>query len=179
MTAKVLDVEFFRQCFNEFPDPVIVTDTQGRVRFLNHAAQGLTGLEVMPENLPACADVLRMDADASPSSLIGECLKGEALNGVQVHLRNRSGGWSPYSLSAQLALGKDEIPVGCVAIAREAPSRPNQVDNFLQDPISSSIIKNFPMPFFTVDTNLTITYMNHRLEKITGYRREEVVNKMT
>jgi PAS domain S-box-containing protein len=34
------------------------------------------------------------------------------------------------------------------------------------------------MPFFTVDTNLTITYMNEHLEKLTGYRSSEVVNRM-
>ena len=35
------------------------------------------------------------------------------------------------------------------------------------------------MPFFIVDTNLTITYMNDHLEKLTGYRSSEVVNRMS
>jgi PAS domain S-box-containing protein len=35
------------------------------------------------------------------------------------------------------------------------------------------------MPFFTVDTNLTITYMNEHLEKLTGYSSSEVVNRMS
>ena len=43
----------------------------------------------------------------------------------------------------------------------------------------SSILKNFPTPFFAVDSNLVITYMNHHMEKLTGYSQDEVVNRMT
>ena len=46
-------------------------------------------------------------------------------------------------------------------------------------PIFSSIIQNFPMPFFTVDTSFTITYMNAHLEDLTGYSRSEAVHRMT
>jgi len=41
--SEVLVLEFFRCCFDEFPDPVIVTDAQDSIVFLNHAAQILTG----------------------------------------------------------------------------------------------------------------------------------------
>jgi len=43
----------------------------------------------------------------------------------------------------------------------------------------SSVLKNFPTPFFAVDSNLVIIYMNHHMEKLTGYTRDEVVNRMT
>ena len=45
--------------------------------------------------------------------------------------------------------------------------------------VLSSILKNFPTPFFAVDRNLVITYMNHHMESLTGFSREEVVNRMT
>ena len=179
MSAEVLNVEFFRQCFKEFPDPVIVTDPEGGVRFLNEAAQSLTGRAMRDDSPLACSDILRLDADPSLGSLTGRCLEQETLNGVPVHLRHHSGDWLPFLLSAQLARDLDGRPAGCVAIARNLPSTPGTTDSFLKGPISASIINNFPMPFYTVDTNLTITYMNHHLEKVTGYSRDEVVNRMT
>ena len=71
MGAEVLNVEFFRQCFNEFPDPVIVTDAEGRVRFLNHAAQTLLGQAIKEESPLAWSDFLRLDDDPSRRALPG------------------------------------------------------------------------------------------------------------
>jgi PAS domain S-box-containing protein len=51
--------------------------------------------------------------------------------------------------------------------------------DMVRDHIFASVIDNFPMPFFTVDANLTITYMNEHLEKLTGYRSAEVLNRMS
>jgi two-component system, NtrC family, sensor kinase len=178
-SAEVLYAEFFRQCFNGFPDPVIVADTQNRIRFLNHSARRLTGLEVTQESALACSDILRLSADASLGSLFGRCLEEETLDGVQGHLKDRTGAWLSFSLSAQLVRDQEGKPAGCVAIARDVQPSPGNADNFLKGPISSSIINNFPMPFYTVDTNLTITYMNDHLERVTGYNRDEVVNRMT
>jgi len=179
MGVEALNVEFFRQSFNEFPDPVIVADMQSRVRFLNHSAQCLTGQDLTPETSLRCSDILRMSGDASQGSLMDQCLRDKTLTGIPVHLKNHTGDWMLFSLSAQLLCDKDGKSAGCVAIARDSMARPGSTDSFLQGPISLSIINNFPMPFFTVDTNLTITYMNDRLERVTGYSREEVVNRMT
>jgi PAS domain S-box-containing protein len=179
MGVEALNVEFFRQSFNEFPDPVIVADMQSRVRFLNHSAQCLTGQDLTPERSLRCSDILRMAGDASQGSLMDQCLRDKTLSGISVHLKNHAGDWILLSLSAQLLCDKDGKSEGCVAIVRDSMASPGSTDNFLQGPISLSIINNFPMPFFTVDTNLTITYMNDRLERVTGYSREEVVNRMT
>jgi two-component system, NtrC family, sensor kinase len=48
-----------------------------------------------------------------------------------------------------------------------------------QTAMLTSILDNFPLPFFTVDSNLLITHMNQLLEKLTGYRRDEVVGRMS
>jgi two-component system, NtrC family, sensor kinase len=178
-SAQMLNVEFFQQYFNEFPDPVIVTDTQCIVRFLNHSAQSLTGQTVVQDRPLVCSDILRLDADPSCEALMGRCLIEETLHDVQAQLKDHTGDWLPFALAAQLARNEDGKPAGCVAVARDSLSRADSADNLLKGPISSSIINNFPMPFFTVDTNLTITYMNDHLERVTGYSREEVLNRMT
>jgi two-component system NtrC family sensor kinase len=174
-----VDLEWFRRCFGEFPDPVIVMDMEGGVAFLNDSAQRLTGCSVTKGSPLVCSDILRADTDDTSGSLMEECLDGKVLNGVRVRLRNHAGDWVPFSLSAQLARNSEGKPAGWVAIMRGPLSDSQRAETSFMGPIFSSIINHFPMPFFTVDTHLTITYMNDHLEKLTGYSNSEVVGRMT
>lgn len=54
-----------------------------------------------------------------------------------------------------------------------------KADGSLDLEFARSIIDHFPMPFFIVDRNLTITYMNAHLERLTGYSKSEAVNRMS
>jgi two-component system, NtrC family, sensor kinase len=176
--AEGLDLDLFRQFFEEFPDPVLVIDHRNRVVFLNHSARCFTGRVVGEENGLACSEVLRMGVGDPPELLMAQCLARKILDGVPGHLKNCAGEWLPFSLSAQLVRDRGGEPIGSVAIGRNVASKPgsqkDQTISFLP-----SIINNFPMPFFTVNTELTITFMNDHLEGLTGYTSSEVVNRMT
>jgi len=177
--ADGLDLEFFRNCFGGFPDAVIVTDMQSRVIFLNESAQRLMGCSITQGKPLTCYDILRMDPDDALRSLIEQCDAKGTLRGIPVRLKNSAGDWTPFSLSAHLMRDKDGNPSGCVAIVRDVLPASANIENHIPGSIFSSVINNFPMPFFTVDTNLTVTYMNHHLERLTGYSSAEVVNRMT
>ncbi len=172
------DLELFRACFSRLPDLVIVTDMQSNLLFLNDSAQTVTGCKPTDGSRPICSDILRSTQNGQ-LSLIEECLNRGTLDAFQVDVRNYEGDWAPYLLSAQLANDSRGKHTGCVFILRSAPSVAVELkENALDYHIFASVIDHFPMPFFTVDTNLTITYMNEHLEKLTGYRRSEVVNRM-
>ncbi len=172
------DLEFFRACFSRFPDPVIVTDTHSIILFLNESAQTLTGCTLSGANRLVCSDLLR-SAQTAQLSLVEECVNRGALSEFRVHVRNYAGYWLSFLLSAQLVSDSNCNPAGCVFILRPAPSVLLGLGNREQDHIFASVIDHFPMPFFIVDTNLTITYMNAHLEKLTGYSSSEVVNLMS
>jgi PAS domain S-box-containing protein len=172
------DLELFRACFSRLPDLVIVTDMQSNLLFLNDSAQSVTGYKPTDENRPVCSDILRC-AQNEELSLIEECLNRGTLDKFQVYVKNYEGDWAPYLLSAQLANDSLGKPAGCVFILRSDPSVEMELkEKALDHHIFTSVIDHFPMPFFTVDTNLTITYMNEHLEKLTGYSAGEVVNRM-
>jgi two-component system, NtrC family, sensor kinase len=177
--AGAEELEVFQNFFGGFPDPVIATDLQSRVVFLNDSAKNLTGCCVGGGKLLAGSDILRMDPDDARGSLVEECSNKGTLKGVPVFLKNSVGNWVPFLLSAYFVTDKDRAPIGCVALVRDVLSRSTSTENTIPESIFSSVINNFPMPFFTVDTNLTITYMNHHLEILTGYSSGEVVNRMT
>jgi two-component system, NtrC family, sensor kinase len=174
-----LNLELFRQWFGNFPDPVMVMDVTGGVAYLNDSAQRLTGCFLSQESRLPCDDILRSDANDKEGSLIEKCLEGKNVSEVRVRLRNQVGEWQPFSLSAQSVRDAEGKPAACVAIMRGPLSGSPGAEISFMGPIVCSIINNFPMPFFTANTHLTITYMNDHLEKLTGYSSSEVVGRMT
>src|SRR5208283_1024389 len=158
------DLELFRACFSRLPDLVIVTDMQSNLLFLNGSAQSVTGCKPTDGSRLICSDILRCAQDEQ-LSLIEECLNRGTLDKFQVDVRNYAGDWVSYLLSAQLAKDSLGKPTGCVFILRSDPSVATGLkERVLDHHIFTSVIDHFPMPFFTVDTNLTITYMNEHLE---------------
>jgi PAS domain S-box-containing protein len=172
------DSTFFHACFSHFPDPVMVTDMHSSILFLNDAAQTFTGCASSGGSRPICSDVLR-SAQNGQQTLVEECISRGTLDEFKVNVRNYEGHWLPFSLSAQLVNDSDGNPAGCVFILRSASSVALGLGDRAQDHIFASVIDHFPMAFFIVDTNLTITYMNDHLEKLTGYGSSEVVNRMS
>ncbi len=172
------DSTFFRACFSRFPDPVIVTDMHSSVLFLNDSAQTFTGCASSGGSPLICSDVLR-SAHGGQQSPIEECISRGALDDFKVHVRDYAGRWLPFLLSAQLVNDSEGNPAGCVFILRPSSSVALGLGDGAQDHIFASVIDHFPMPFFIVDTNLTITYMNNHFEKLTGYGSSEVVNRMS
>ena len=75
--------------------------------------------------------------------------------------------------------GPGDEPAGCLVVLREHAELLAHPVVQLQMATLSSILENFPMPFFMVDPDLVLTYINDRMEKLTGYSRKEVVGRMT
>lgn len=168
--------EFFRSCFDRFPDPVLVTDRDGNVLYLNEAALALTGRDPGEGGVLHCRDVFEASG-LEKRTVADECIRAGVLDGVTVRAEARSADLRPFSLSGQVIMGPGDEPAACLFILRPASSAP--ASDAVWDHIFASVIDNFPMPFFTVDTNLTITYMNEHLENLTGFRCGEVVDRMT
>ncbi len=173
------DSTFFRACFNCLPDSVIVTDLHQSILFLNDSAQTFTGCELSGGGPLICSDVLRSAHDGQ-QSVIEECISRGRLDEFKVDVRNHAGRWLPFLLSARLVNDSEGNPAGCVFMLRPSSSVALGLGDKAQDHhIFASVIDHFPMPFFIVDTNLTITYMNNHFEKLTGYDSSEVVNRMS
>ncbi len=172
------DLEFFRVCFSRFPDPVIVTDVHSRILFLNDSAKDFTGCRLTLESQTVCSDVLR-NAQDEEMSLVEECINRGTLHEFKAQFRNYAGDWMPCSMSAQLVSDSHSSPSGCVFILRSVHPVTLGLRERELDHMFSSVIDHFPMPFFIVDKNLTITYMNDHLEKLTGFSRIEVLNRMS
>jgi len=175
-----LDLDYPSRIFATFPDPVMMVNRQGRVVFMNPAAEGLFGFSVRNgEEYPLCSELLETDMKEHPFS-IEKWLQGRLpLDRAPVRLRNRQGGCSSLCVTVTAIEDDGENVVGCFLILRDINSD-LQAYPEIRNELStlSNILDNFPTPFFTVDPNLVITHMNELMEKLTGYTKEEVVGRM-
>ena len=93
MTAITgLDLKYPSRIFAAFPDPVMVVNRQGRVVFMNPAAEDLFGCSVgAGEEYPLCSEILQTDMKEHPLSA-EQWLRGRVpLNRAPLRLRNRQG----------------------------------------------------------------------------------------
>ena len=178
----VVDLEELCRHFNAFPDPVAVADRGRRIVYLNGAAEKFLGCTVRgKKKLPDCREVFRIKGDGSMHCFIDRCILEErSLHRLPVSLKSSEG--ESYQLSVTTTLLRDDGGriAGCFAVLRDL-----HADLMAQPEIQTcidtlaSIMEHFPTPFFTVTPDLKITYMNRRLEELSGYSRQEAVGKMT
>jgi PAS domain S-box-containing protein len=108
------------------------------------------------------------------------CLQfGENLTRAPILLKSRWAAELPLTVTASPIRGEGTEPAGCLVVLREHADVLTHPVVQLQIATLSSILENFPVPFFIVDPDLKVTYLNERMEKLTGYTRSEVVGRMS
>jgi len=165
----------------EFPDPVVVTNHDREVVFLNCAAQKLFGESLRPgDPCPICAENAILAGTGEDASRPRQCPQlGESYRQAPVLLKTRWPLGAPLSLSATPIRGADRQKAGCFILIREHADLLAHPVMEQQMATLSSILENFPIPFFMVDPFLMVTHLNERMEKLSGYTRSEVVGRMT
>ena len=105
--------------------------------------------------------------------------QGESLKQVPILLKLRWIIGAPLTLNVTPIRGADEQKTGCFIHIREHADLLTHPVVDQQMATLSSILENFPMPFFIVNSDLVIIYLNERMANLTGYSRSEAVGQMT
>jgi PAS domain S-box-containing protein len=181
MGTAPVPLEFLGPLLTDFSDPVVVTNQQREVVFLNCAAQKLFGGSLRPgDPCPLCSETHLITGIGENASRLKRCpQRGESLKQVPVLLKARWPLGAPLSLSATPIRGNDNEKTGCFILIREHTELLVHPVMEQQMATLSSILENFPMPFFLVDPFLMVTHINDHMERLTGYSRSEVVGRMT
>lgn len=166
----------------DFPDAVLITDRKKKVVFLNRAAARLFGETLRAgDPCPICSQLTGLPLSLDGKVRHERCLQhGEGLKDAPLLLQ---AGWAtsaPLTVTAAPFRSEGGKPGGCLVILREVQQElaAHPVVQ-LQLATLSSILENFPTPFFMVDPELRVTHINEAMEKLSGYSRSEVVGRMT
>jgi PAS domain S-box-containing protein len=182
--------EFERQCdlrgacasiVRGIADPMFVTDTDLTIVHMNEAcaqAVGYTADEVVGKM--KCHQVFRSDICETSCALKHCMASGETITGAKVTIKNRGGDEIPVVCSASPLMDDDGNVIGGMEVVRDITDdleREREVKN--QEEYANSIIRGISDPFFVVDKDLKITYMNQACADATGWTLDETVGKMT
>jgi two-component system NtrC family sensor kinase len=173
--------DYLAPLVGDVPEPIIVTNADRRVIFLNCAAQKLFGGTLGPgDPCPLCGETPLITGTGENTSRLQQCPQpGKSHKQVPVILKTRWPIGAPLSLNATPIRGADHQKAGCFIQIREHPDLLVHPVMEQQMATLSSILENFPQPFFMVDPFLVVTHINDHMEKLTGYTRGEVVGRMT
>ncbi len=166
----------------DFPDPVLLVDGREKVVFLNRVAEKLFGETLRLGDLcPICPQIAVGENIGEGPGRLGRCLQyGENLNRVPVLIKGRGGLSVPFTVTATPIKSNGDQAAGCFVVLRDLHEDLLASPEIqLQMATLTSIQEHFPVPFFMVDPDLKLTFINERMEKLTGYTRNEVVGKTT
>ncbi len=173
--------EYYAPLLADFPDAVLIADHQKQVVYLNRAATKIFGETLrVGDACPICSKLTGLPLSVNGTVQQDRCLKyGESLTRAPVLLKSSWSAAVPLTVTATPIKGSGEAPAGCFVVLREHREVLAHPVVQLQLATLSSILENFPMPFFMVDPDLVLTYMNEHMERLTGFSRSEAVGRMT
>ncbi len=165
----------------DFPEPVLLADRRQRLAFLNRAAAKLLGDTVRRgDPCPICTQLAGSPLSLDGKERQGTCLSwGQSLEAVPMVSNPRWAGLAPLTATVSPIRNRRGAPAGCLIMLRQQAAELSNPVVQSQLAILSSLLENFPMPFFMVDPFLVLTHMNERMEKLTGYARSEAVGRLT
>jgi two-component system NtrC family sensor kinase len=175
-------VAFYGPLLVDFPDPVLITDDEKRVVFINQAAAALFDNAVTPgAPCPICAPSPNLTVkEEVPGVLHCAVQAGQGVHRAPILYKNRLGRHRSLMVTSTPIKRDGGQPAGCFILIRDVKEDLQAHPKLeLQMATLASILENFPMPLFTVNPDLMVTYMNESMEHLTGYRRGEVVGKAT
>src|SRR5690242_5740692 len=153
------------------PDPVFVSDLEGKILTANDAVYELLGFrpdEVLEQSLS------RFISSQETSELVAglrEVIERGVTRNARLNPRSSSGEVIPTSLNASALRDTDGKVIGAIGILRDM----RELDKALA--YSDSLIKNAPDPVFVSDLEAKILQANDAVYELLGFRPDEVLEQ--
>ena len=146
--SAAVPVSFLGPLLADFPDPVVVTNRDREVVFLNCAAKKLFGESLrLGDPCPVCAEHAIVAGTGEDAARPVQCPQawGRAYQQVPVLSEDRAGPWAlPSTLTATPIRGADHQKAGCFILIREHADLLAHPVMEQQMATLSSILENFP-----------------------------------
>ena len=153
------------------PDPVFVSDLQGKILVANEAVSELLGFrkdEVLEQSL---SRFVSLDEARELMGALREVVERGVTRNVRLHPRSASGEVIPTTLNASALRGADGEVIGVVGILRDM----RELDKARA--YAESLIKNAPDPVFVSDLQGKILQANDAVYTLLGFRKDEILEQ--
>src|SRR3989441_3914618 len=153
------------------PDPVFVSDLEGKILQANDAVSQLLGFrqdEVLEQSL---SRFITPDETREFTVALREVVERGVMRNVVLNPRSASGEIIPTSLNASALRNPDGQPIGVVGILRDMREL-NKARAYAE-----SLIKNAPDPVFVSDLEGKILQANDAVFALLGFRPDELIEQ--
>lgn len=180
--ARAEMLEQFRQrtgsTLDQFGFGILLTDREGRVRFLNRAAEELTGWGLADARSRPVYSVVHVADEAGETLLPAAelALREEREVPPQyARLRPRQGGERSIEMMAALLKGTDGMPDGAAMLFRDVSQRQQQLEDLRrQSRLSQGVIDHLDEGLLMTDPAGVVRFANARALRMFGYGRDEL-----
>src|SRR5579864_6075002 len=153
------------------PDPVFVSDLEGKILSANDAVYELLGFrtdEVLEQSL---SRFISPEETREFTAALREVIERGVIRNTRLNPRTASGEVIPTSLNASALRDADTRVIGAIGILRDM----RELDKALA--YSDSLIKNAPDPVFVSDLEGKILQANDAVYELLGFRPDEVLEQ--
>src|SRR6266436_2645791 len=153
------------------PDPVFVSDLEGKILQANDAVSQLLGFrqdEVLEQSL---SRFITPDETREFTAALREVVERGVMRNVVLNPRSASGEVIPTSLNASALRDPDGKAIGAIGILRDM----RELDKARA--YAESLIKNAPDPVFVSDLEGKILQANDAVSQLLGFRQDEVLEQ--
>jgi PAS domain S-box-containing protein len=153
------------------PDPVFVSDLEGKILQANDAVSQLLGFrqdEVLEQSL---SRFISADETREFTAALREVVERGEMRNVVLNPRSASGEVIPTSLNASALRGLDGRAIGVIGILRDM----RELDKARA--YAESLIKNAPDPVFVSDLEGKILQANDAVFALLGFRPDELIEQ--
>jgi PAS domain S-box-containing protein len=167
-TSRALDADII---IKNAPDPVFVSDLEGKILTANDAVYELLGFrtdEVLEQSL---SRFISPEETREFTAALREVIERGATRNARLNPRSVSGEVIPTSLNASALRDADGKVIGAIGILRDM----RELDKALS--YADSLIKNAPDPVFVSDLEGKILSANDAVYDLLGFRPDEVLEQ--
>src|SRR5438477_302694 len=151
------------------PDPVFVSDLQGKILLANEAVYELLGFRKDEVDQKTVAQFVSLDEARELMVALRKVVERGVTRNVRLNPRSASGEVIPTTLNASGLRGPNGDVIGVIGILRDM----RELDK--SRAYAESLIKNAPDPVFVSDLQGKILQANDAVYTLLGFRTAEVV----
>ncbi|HEY4670338.1 MAG TPA: PAS domain-containing protein [Tepidiformaceae bacterium] len=153
------------------PDPVFVSDLEGKITLANDAVSHLLGFRADEVLEQSVSRFISPDETREFTAALREVVERGVSRNVLLNPRSASGEIIPTTLNASALRDPEGNVIGAIGILRDM----RELDKARA--YAESLIKNAPDPVFVSDLEGKITLANDAVSHLLGFRPDEVVEQ--
>lgn len=168
----------YEDFWDRFSDGVVAIDKNLRIISFSKGAERITGYKVEDVTGLTCKEVFKSDI-CEKECIVKMVLKtGEPVSNYREDIKNFRNETIPISINASPLLNIHREIIGVVLSLRNVLEVYRLTAELFKESVRlRSILNSIADGVFTVDKNRLITSLNPAAEKITGYKKEDVIGK--